>query len=245
MRSLRHSALLASTALVMSSAVYAADLDPPIIEHTPEIIPVEVASGWYLRGDIGYSFNRAPDAHWRNVNFFNESIDNSWTAGVGFGYKFNEYFRSDLTIDYLGTSDFRANTWCLPACGRTRERTALSAWTFLVNGYLDLGTWHSFTPYVGAGIGTSYIMTDPTIGVNPVPPNSRFNSGDQWSLSGALMAGGSFEVDENLLIDAGYRFLWLGSTRSGKDPSGFFRGNINYDDMSAHQLRVGLRYMLD
>ena len=238
--------LLASATMFMTSAVLAADLtDPPIIEHTPEIIPTEIGSGWYLRGDIGYSFNLEPSGHWRGVNFFNESVDDTWLAGVGFGYRFSDYFRTDVTLDYHGKFDYAGRAACVPACGTSRERTSFSAWTFLLNGYVDMGTWHGFTPYVGAGIGTSYVMTDDVRGINPIPPNSRFDKGNNWSLAGALMAGGSYEVDENLLIDAGYRFLWMGDAVSGTDPSGGFRGKVHFDDLRSHQIRVGMRYLLD
>ncbi len=38
-----------------SAAAMAADYDPPIfVDDSPEYVPVEVGSGWYLRGDIGY-----------------------------------------------------------------------------------------------------------------------------------------------------------------------------------------------
>ena len=30
-----------------------------------------------------------------------------------------------------------------------------SEWTFLLNGYVDLGTWSHITPFIGAGVGTS------------------------------------------------------------------------------------------
>ena len=81
-------------------------IEPPVIQHPPELIPVETASGWYLRGDIGYSFNRAPDARWRGTNFFNESVGDTYVVGAGFGYKLNEYFRTDLTVDYHGKYSF-------------------------------------------------------------------------------------------------------------------------------------------
>jgi len=245
MRSLTRTTLAASIAMSLSSAVYAADLDPPIIEHTPEIVPVEVGSNWYLRGDIGYVFTVAPSASWRAVNFFNESVDDTWMAGIGFGYQFNDYFRADATLDYHGKFDYRGNTWCAPACGRTRESTNFQAWTFMLNGYLEMGDWYGFRPYVGAGIGTSYISTDRVRGVNPIPPNSVFNGGDRWALSGALMAGGSYAIDDNLLLDAGYRYLWMGDARSGNDPTGGLPGHVGFEDLQAHEIRVGLRYMID
>jgi opacity protein-like surface antigen len=36
----------------------------------------------------------------------------------------------------------------------TNEYTAdTQSWVGLFNGYIDLGTWHCITPYVGGGIG--------------------------------------------------------------------------------------------
>ena len=40
------------------AAAHAADYDPPIvIDDAAEYVPVEVGSGWYLRGDVGYIFD--------------------------------------------------------------------------------------------------------------------------------------------------------------------------------------------
>jgi opacity protein-like surface antigen len=74
----------------------------------------EVGSNWYVRGDIGISFDRAPSlsfstlalpplgavgapftvgngANWTTTNF---------TGGAGFGYRWNEWLRFDATWDY-------------------------------------------------------------------------------------------------------------------------------------------------
>ncbi len=54
-QSLRIVLLLAAS---MPAAAYAADYDPPIfVEEAAEYVPVEVGSGWYLRGDVGYVFD--------------------------------------------------------------------------------------------------------------------------------------------------------------------------------------------
>ena len=47
----------AATAAIASTPALAADYDPPIVvDKAPEFVPVEVGNGWYLRGDLGYSF---------------------------------------------------------------------------------------------------------------------------------------------------------------------------------------------
>ena len=74
----------------------------------------EVGSGWYVRGDLGVSFDRAPSlsfpnlalpalgalgtpltigdrANWTTTNF---------TGGAGFGYRWNDWLRFDATWDY-------------------------------------------------------------------------------------------------------------------------------------------------
>ncbi len=49
---------LSLAALAPFAAANAADYDPPIvIDDAAEYVPVEVGSGWYLRGDVGYVFD--------------------------------------------------------------------------------------------------------------------------------------------------------------------------------------------
>ncbi len=46
---------LAATAGPVSVAA-SADYDPPIYVEDALEVPVEIGSGWYLRGDLGYAF---------------------------------------------------------------------------------------------------------------------------------------------------------------------------------------------
>jgi len=234
----------AALAVSMSGAAFAADI--PVIEHTPEVIPAEVGSGWYLRGDIGYSFNITPNQVYGGTPFSGVRVNDSWTAGIGFGYKATDNFRADLTIDYLSKYSKRGRFPCNLCTGSfSSERGSISAWTFLANAYYDIGTWKGFTPYIGVGGGAAYVSLGRHLGINPGQPNNSFASSGKWNLAFALMAGGSYELSDNLLIDAGYRYLWLGNTATGLDPTGSVPGKVAYKDLGAHQIRVGMRYMLD
>jgi opacity protein-like surface antigen len=74
---------------------------------------VEIGTGWYIRGDVGAALDPAPILTF-NPNAFNApplSISPSYgassnkldfVAGLGVGYKFNNYFRADATVDYRG-----------------------------------------------------------------------------------------------------------------------------------------------
>ncbi|MGH6863470.1 MAG: hypothetical protein ACRECN_04235, partial [Methylocella sp.] len=61
---------------------------------------VEFASNWYVRGDLAYAHetfsNASPDFAFGSL----PSVLNTYSAGVGMGYKVNNYFRTDLILDY-------------------------------------------------------------------------------------------------------------------------------------------------
>lgn len=110
---------VATAALLASSAAYAADVyqpEPqPVYVDAPEVA-VSEASGWYLRGDLGYSFNKLRGARFfqggnaTDANFTTASIKDSFWLGGGVGYQINNYLRSDLTFDYLFDADFKGST---------------------------------------------------------------------------------------------------------------------------------------
>ena len=81
--------------------------------------PVEDFGGWYLRGDIGFSnqrvdrLNNADDVRLTS-SVQNLSFNTAGIFGLGAGYKFNNWFRADVTGEYRGNSQFHgtdANTF--------------------------------------------------------------------------------------------------------------------------------------
>ncbi len=246
MGSLLRMALLATAVMAVGTAAHAADLlEPPVFQHTPEIIPAEVGSNWYLRGDLGYVVNTDPDIYGGGGPLFNETAQDTWMAGIGFGYKVNDYFRTDLTLDYRDRFDIKATNPCPGPCTNLKHSTSLSAWTLMANGYIDLGTWQGFTPYIGGGIGAAYLMTSKHTVGSKGTARFTYDGADRWSLAASAMAGASYQLTDNLLLDAGYRYLWLGDAESGRERTGAIPGTVKYKDLQAHEIRIGLRYLLD
>jgi opacity protein-like surface antigen len=74
-----------------------------IIEPIPEV----VLRGWYLRGDIGYSNqfvdsldNALYDAPGvTDVNNLSADFDGAPFFGGGIGYRFNNWFRADISVE--------------------------------------------------------------------------------------------------------------------------------------------------
>ncbi|SEP60608.1 Opacity protein [Faunimonas pinastri] len=241
---------LTSCAIAFSAipAAFAADLpiySPP--PATPAVIPPPpvAASGWYLRGDIGYKIYQNPDVRYDGavigaVNFSHEKIDNTGTIGGGVGYKFNDWLRADVTVDYEWPGKFHGNTPC-GACGSglNDEYADISAVTGLANVYADLGYYAGFAPYIGAGVGLSYLRTSDVHSINADGTRVDFDSDGRTNFAWALMAGVSYDITHNVALDVGYRYLNLGDAVA-KDPD--YDGRIKYKDIAAHEIRVGLRY---
>ncbi|MFC3694730.1 outer membrane protein [Chenggangzhangella methanolivorans] len=239
-------------------AGHAADLpEPPLLEPAA---PVEFASAWYIRGDVGYKNYNNPDARFTgrnypgNPNFKGEKLGDAAVIGGGVGYKFNEHFRSDVTVDYETRAKFTGTLYSnTGACGAvqcgSRDVTKIDAWTLFWNGYVDLITIHGFTPYVGGGIGVARLDVKGGYDTKPIAncPGCKPDSygGDaQWNFAWNLQAGASYQITDNLLFDANYRFVDLGEARTKTVP-GKNGGKVRIDDVQAHEVRVGFRYMLD
>ncbi len=173
--SLRKSVLGAAVLLAMSVNLHAGDYYPPeqTIEDTQTQV-VEFGTGWYLRGDIGVSVTEVdPEFSLGGVGN-GENVGYMTSVGVGAGYRVNEFFRLDGTVDQF--TNFGYDTKRAISCGvwdhdgdpltpdiaitgncNERESLEASATVLMLNAYLDLGNYGGFTPYVGAGIGAAYV----------------------------------------------------------------------------------------
>ena len=237
---------LTAAVLVSSGAAYAADLPAPIFVEEPELPHVEMSGGWYLRGDIGYKIYQNPKARFSHIEFNDEELEPTGVVGVGVGYRVNDFVRTDVTLDYEWDADFTAKADCIGPCGGisdpSDEFATLDVWTVLWNAYADLGYYNGFTPYVGAGIGASYVNVKSVRAINANGTRVKYPKGQWWNFSWALMAGTSYEIDEHWKVDAGYRYLNIGAVETRSFASNGKFSGIKYDELAAHEVRVGLRY---
>ncbi|AYD02056.1 outer membrane protein [Neorhizobium sp. NCHU2750] len=245
-----------AAAMLSVGVAHSADLvepQPAPLQDAPEIT-VQQSSGWYLRGDTGYSFNRIRGAEYFQgsnsnlVDFSHTDLKDSFILGGGVGYQINNYLRTDLTFDYLGKSDFKGGTsgYCGTVACTSDDRANMKAYTLMANAYVDLGTYGYFTPYVGAGIGGSYVKWSKlhnTICDDPSVPGCYTTDHDgksKWRLSYAFMAGTSIDITCNLKADIGYRYRRiLGGDMFGYEENG---GPGRDKGFASHEARIGARY---
>ncbi|MCQ0986776.1 outer membrane protein [Jiella marina] len=257
----------AMAAMGWSGAASAADIlppiyDAPVYQDVPEVVPVEIGTGWYLRGDVGYSFKSdAPsdftlqfDDGTAITDLFRGSydgleIDAAPTFSIGAGYKFNEFLRADATVGYWTADVSDANF----AAANTTIGGDVTAWEVMGNAYVDLGTYAGFTPYVGAGAGAVQVSYDNNCILAGSDCSDNFDvdlgNSDSWRFAYSLMAGLSYDVSKNLKLDVGYRYTDVdGGTRSNVtvvDTSGASLTVDGEDDgFKRHTIQAGIRYSL-
>jgi opacity protein-like surface antigen len=146
----------------------------------------------------------------------------------------------DTTLDYEFESRMRGTLPCPAGCpgGGTVESADLSALTGLVNAYVEAGNFNGFTPYVGAGIGFSYLMTGDAASDSP----GDYSGADTWNFAWALMAGVGYDLTSQLALDLNYRYLNLGDAESLAPVGTPGPRTIEWNDIAAHEIRVGMRY---
>lgn len=260
---IRHS--LSIVLALAATPAFAFDM-PPMVEAPEYTGSISNADGWYIRGDLGYNASiKGGDPTYKTFDFntattttntFDASrLSSDATLNVGGGYQFNDFFRTDLTLDYFRTSFKGDGNWepCAPNGLECKHRGQdMSALGLLANGYVDLGTYWGFTPYLGAGAGVSYVKwgdvdyyyrgslagTDPDL----IPREGA----DSWRLTYALMAGTSYDISDHLKMDFGYRFSQIGSGdmfqfNGYENALGAFGAKAKDKGFTRHEFRTGLR----
>ncbi|MGD9477431.1 outer membrane protein [Shinella sp. G-2] len=242
--------------LLTGTSGYAADLYQPQVIEAPVQEAIIETSGWYLRGDAGWSYNKMRGAHFFQGSnatlrdFDSSSLKSGFTIGGGVGYQINDHFRADVTLDYMFKSKFNGST--TGGCGvavacTSRDVASLNALSLLANAYVDIGKYGIVTPYVGAGIGGTYVNwgnldnTSCETG-NPAncDPTITHRGRKSWRFTYALMAGASVDVTCNLKADLGYRFRHV---TKGEMFGYNLNGGPGYDKgFYSHEARAGLRY---
>jgi opacity protein-like surface antigen len=285
MHSLKTLAFAGAVFAGATAVASAADLGPPPVglPPAPFASPIAEVSGWYLRGDIGvgqldgkFEVLQTGVPTTRGTH---DSINSTFFGGAGIGYQFNSYLRADVTGELRGSAPFGyKDQFCFDnasgACGSGRPpsgngvqginsiRGNISSAVVLFNGYLDLGTWHGLTPFVGGGIGVTRNRIDGVVDNGSVDnftggllngtssPLQVSRDRTKTDVAFAVHAGVGYDVTQNLKLEVAYRYLNLGRITDGGSkcslascanvPTYFTR----VKDLDSHDFRIGMRWML-
>ncbi len=222
-------------------------------------------------------------------DFHNQRLSNSTFVDLGIGYQLNQWLRADATVEWRGgghlsavdqfnvngayTQNFYDNAGNYVGNGGSQPYTQslrnfyrgnVSSIVGMVNGYVDLGTFWSVTPYIGAGVGVAqnrlHGLTDQGFNyagvggaANGYPTGGYFRDKNKTNFAWALMAGVSYAVTANLRLEIGYRYMNLGKMTSGGsqcfNADGSIGGagcnwRVQSNKIESQDVRIGMRWML-
>lgn len=170
--------------VMQANTASASDLDIIPAPMEDAYVPVEIGSGWYIRGDVGYNFGgkHNTDTYTNGSVTYDNKFRDALNVGIGAGYRINDLFRVDASLEHIFSSNFESRTLVAPTgpCRGTgalidlatgteylgpyditncieQDKSSYTAWIGMANAYVDLGTYRGFTPFVGAGLGVARI----------------------------------------------------------------------------------------
>jgi opacity protein-like surface antigen len=233
-------------------------VDVPAPIPVPASRPVPEGFTYYLRADLGWSFEPNPSFSESGATHTDAAVaystlpssvsaDSVLGGTVGFGAYLSRHLRGDLTLDFRAGQDVDATATYTdpgPVAGVVTERLQVDRVIGLVNAYWDLMPRGRFTPYVGAGVGLVYNDIERTHITTEDAVQTRGGSGNKTNvgLAAALMAGASFSWDPAWAIDLSYRALYLeGGTVTATLSGPSEVSTATLDDVWEHQIRVGVR----
>ena len=233
--------LCATAALAMATATGAA----------------HATDGWYVRGDVGYTFDGTFDYDPINpvpgVLAGKSEVEDGMTYGLGLGYGFDNGFRLEGAVTQHNNSlDVEANAGNLPVYQGNLSATeyvvlspigSYDGWDAMLNLYYDFDMGSSFAPYVGAGVGwseieaqiTSMALVDTS---GPTVTRANFLDDSESAFAYQLLAGFGYDLTEQLTFDLGYRYFVVSNADFGDSVLG-----VDYDsELIEHNVTAGLRW---
>lgn len=169
------------------------------------------------------------------------------SAGLDFEYIYALPLRVELEYAYHGKGKFDSG-WKRNFYGtndyNAKQVFNVKAHTFMVNAFYDIKTNSPVSPYVGGGLGMSFLdskyRTDINLnGTRAMVTQTTRDNQFAWNLGGGL----AYQINDIVAVDVGYRYYDFGKV----DFSRFDIGHVSYSgkpslDMTAHEFSVGLRF---
>ena len=178
----------------------------------------------YVSGKLSYDFNKVKlKAGGGDMEDVAHAKMNKVLVGsphLAYGVRAG-YVRGEL--EWNGSRDIKRN-WVEDEIGA--EHFRLYKHSFMANVYFDYLTCTPWTPYVGAGMGVSYLKVDDGDYAKSV-----------HTLGWQVMGGLTYDINSHWALDAGYRYADLGRVR------GHFGGDeVVKVSARDHEIMFGARY---
>jgi opacity protein-like surface antigen len=193
----------------------------------------EAGTNWYLRGDLGISFDKAPSVSFSNIALpplgvvgapFTAGSETSWTTtnftgGAGVGYRWNDWLRFEATWDYRSGPGGSSQTTLVCPYGLTGVSSPAGVpLGYLYNTSNTCNASTSVHQYNNAFLGNAYVDLGTYYGFTPyVGGGLGLNMNVlQGSLNAYETANGQPYVAD--LTSTGFPSVWVNSEGQALTP---------------------------
>lgn len=179
----------------------------------------------YVSGKLSYDFNKVKmkvgGENWeRDVSHMKLNKVLVGSTHIAYGVRAG-YVRGEVELN--NSRDIKRN-WVEDE-GIYMKHFRLYKHSFMANAYFDYLTCTPWTPYVGAGLGLSYLKAD----FGDIAKTS-YNLG--WQVMGGL----TYDINSHWTLDLGYRYADLGRVRK------YHEGVVAKVNARDHEIMFGARY---
>lgn len=215
------------------------------------------AVDWYMKAEVGYSGSEdteftVTDQLGQGDTSKGKTLGSSFLYGIGAGLKFNDALRAEINVQFR--NDYEIEHYSSVSYPIKYESEVSSQLAF-ANLYYDFDKIRLgnviVLPFVGGGVGLSENeMDDVEYGGPPASPvviEGDTSSEFSWNVA----VGVGFDLENDFMLDVGYRYIDLGDVESGDviiaSPLALNLGQIIAEpltgELTAHEIFIDLRYM--
>lgn len=193
---------------------------------------------FYFEGEVGGSFADFDSSGWNSFPFRNtgEDTDEALITGIHLGTELLEFLRADIGLNHRDDLSLTTSSFEPPSPDFFYQTKIEDIYTLMFSLYFEPIHYKKFTPYIGAGIGSTWAK----ISANDTVARGR---DDETNLSWQAEAGIQFGLTEHLTLKLGYRYIDMGSfeTQINREPPTEFAGRYK-GRLTAHEVIFGMRY---
>lgn len=168
--------------------------------------------------------------------------DDVFGVAVALGYDFDVAFdvpiRAELEWNMHSQSE-KDHTYTIAGIGNTDVTNNIGIQSVFLNAYFDLHNSSKFTPYVGAGVGVSFVDVEATLnGGIDYTIEEKTTTNFAWNVG----VGVAYAFTSNLSLDLSYRYSQFGKGETSRSAYYGTHMSAKTDTIGAHQGLFALRY---
>lgn len=164
--------------------------------------------------------------------FGNKNAETSGVYGIEAGYKFDDYTRASISLDYMPSNNFDSSanendsgySGSTPYVVTSNNNFKVDSWILMFNGYYDIKNSSNLTPYFTLGAGVVRNKAKSTYTASTSVNGGAFESDSadlgeytKDNFAYKIGAGARYAINKSFDLDLRYQFVDMGkvTTASG------------------------------